>query len=158
MSDHIPFEIQSEIMNRLPVKSLIRFRSVCKPWKSLIVSSDFVAHYSSQQQHLLVRYKEEYVSFVDDDSFPQHRVCVTVPPLLNNLEYPVLVGSSHGLLCFKRNYRPRDGAVIWNPSIRKVVAVNVPHVEYVGFEVCRETMDPKIVTITRLGKCKPLAS
>ncbi|KAJ0456175.1 putative F-box domain-containing protein [Helianthus annuus] len=162
MSDHIPFEIQSEIMNWLPVQSLLRFRLVCKSWRSLIESSDFVAHYSSQQQHLLVRYKNrddfklEYVSLVDDDSFPQHRVCVTVPPLVNDLEnHVILVGSSHGLLCFQRRHPPRDRAVIWNPSIRKAVAVDVPHVEYVGFGVCRETMDPKIVTITRSESVNP---
>ncbi|KAM0003099.1 putative F-box domain-containing protein [Helianthus debilis subsp. tardiflorus] len=72
MSDHIPFEIQSEIMNMLPVKSLLRFRSICKSWKSLIESSDFIAHHSSQQQrHLLVSYydndyEQKYVSIVDD--------------------------------------------------------------------------------------------
>ncbi|KAF5765008.1 putative F-box domain-containing protein [Helianthus annuus] len=55
MSDHIPFEIQSEIMKTLPLKSLIRFQSVCKSWKSRIHSSDFIAHYTGQQQHLLVR-------------------------------------------------------------------------------------------------------
>ncbi|MFS8015266.1 putative F-box domain-containing protein [Helianthus anomalus] len=88
MSDHIPFEIQSEIMKTVPVKSLIRFQSVCKSWKSLIHSSDFIAHYTGQQQHLLVRYKnrddfkEEYVSLVDDDSFPQHRVCTTDPKIV----------------------------------------------------------------------------
>ncbi|MFS8015869.1 putative F-box domain-containing protein [Helianthus anomalus] len=49
MSDHIPFEIQEEIMNMLPVKSLLRFRSVCKAWSSLIESSDFITHYRSQQ-------------------------------------------------------------------------------------------------------------
>ncbi|KAF5764863.1 putative F-box domain-containing protein [Helianthus annuus] len=56
MLDQIPLEIQSEIMKRLPVKSLIQFRSVCKSWNSLIESPDFIAHYSSQQQHLLVRF------------------------------------------------------------------------------------------------------
>ncbi|KAM0054324.1 putative F-box domain-containing protein [Helianthus debilis subsp. tardiflorus] len=169
MSDHIPFEIQSEIMKTLPVNSLIRFQSVCKSWKSLIHSSDFIAHYTGQQQHLLVRYKNrddfklEYVSLVDDDSFPQHRVCVTVPPLVNNLEnHVILVGSSHGLLCFQRRYPFRDRAVIWNPSIRKAVAVDVPHVTdlnayrtALGFGVCRETTDPKIVTITRSESLNP---
>uniref|UniRef100_A0A251U1I1 Putative F-box domain-containing protein n=1 Tax=Helianthus annuus TaxID=4232 RepID=A0A251U1I1_HELAN len=53
MSDNIPFELQSEIMKRLPAESLIRFRSVCKSWKSLIHSSDFIAGYRGQQ-HLIV--------------------------------------------------------------------------------------------------------
>ncbi|KAF5764998.1 putative F-box domain-containing protein [Helianthus annuus] len=56
MSDNIPFELQSEIMKRLPAESLIRFRSVCKSWKSLIHSSDFIAGYRGQQ-HLIVRFE-----------------------------------------------------------------------------------------------------
>ncbi|KAF5808807.1 putative F-box domain-containing protein [Helianthus annuus] len=32
MSNNIPLEIQTEIMKRLPVKSLLRFRSVSKSW------------------------------------------------------------------------------------------------------------------------------
>ncbi|KAJ0456178.1 putative F-box domain-containing protein [Helianthus annuus] len=132
----------SEFLNTLPVKLLLRFRSVCKSWKSLIHNSDFIAHYSSQHQHLLVRYKslddskQEYVSFVDDDNFPQHRVCVTVLPLVNNLQYPLVIGSSHGLLCLYCISPPGGKAAIWNPSIRKAVAVGVPHVripEYPSF-------------------------
>ncbi|GJR34278.1 putative F-box protein [Tanacetum coccineum] len=45
MSDYIPVEILAEIFKRVPVKSLIRFRSVSKPWKSLIESLEFVNSY-----------------------------------------------------------------------------------------------------------------
>ncbi|MFS8025846.1 putative F-box domain-containing protein [Helianthus anomalus] len=61
MSDNISYELQVEIMNRLPVKSLIQCRSVSKTWKSLIDSSDFVVEYSHQRtkmQHLYVRYDD----------------------------------------------------------------------------------------------------
>ncbi|MFS8015876.1 putative F-box domain-containing protein [Helianthus anomalus] len=159
MSDHIPFELQSEIMKSLPVKSLIQFRSVCKAWKSLIDSSDFIKHYSGQQQHLLVRYqdavdhKEKYVSIVDDDddTFPMQKVTVTIPPFVfNMLKHSTTMGSSHGLLCLYND----DMAVIWNPSISKAVAVVLPKRKYneiwgtdLGFGVCRETLDPKIVKI-----------
>ncbi|MFS8015260.1 putative F-box domain-containing protein [Helianthus anomalus] len=61
MSDHIPFEIQSEIMNRLPVQSLLRFRLVCKSWRSLIESSDFIAHYMF---HLLMMIASPNTEFV----------------------------------------------------------------------------------------------
>nr|GEW10136.1 SKP1-like protein 1B [Tanacetum cinerariifolium] len=43
--DNIPFEIQVEIMNRLPVKSLLQFRSVSKSWKCMIDSSSFLFTY-----------------------------------------------------------------------------------------------------------------
>ncbi|RXH90692.1 hypothetical protein DVH24_035456 [Malus domestica] len=38
---HIPEEILFEILVRLPVKSLLRFRCVCKSWNTLISSPDF---------------------------------------------------------------------------------------------------------------------
>ncbi|KAF5764802.1 putative F-box domain-containing protein [Helianthus annuus] len=154
MSDHIPFEIQSEIMKKLPVKSLLRFRSISKSCKSLIESSDFITHYSSQQQHLLVSYKDlvnneqQHLSIVDDDSFPTQRVSVTLPPLVDDIHVNVIkIGSSHGLLCFFAKAQ----AVIWNPSIRKAVTVVMPpgitYATVQGFGFCRGTTDPKIVKI-----------
>ncbi|MFS8015821.1 putative F-box domain-containing protein [Helianthus anomalus] len=123
MSDHIPFEIQSEIMNTLPVKSLLRFRSICKQWKSLIDSSDFIAHLSSQQQqqHLLVSYydndyEQKYVSIVDDHTFPQQKVFLTVP------QFSWL------------------GVVV--PAVSNMMFETT-----LGFGVCRKTRDPKIVKI-----------
>ncbi|GJV40651.1 F-box domain containing protein [Tanacetum coccineum] len=40
MSDNIPFDIQMDIMNQLPVKSLLQFRTVSKQWKSYIDIDD----------------------------------------------------------------------------------------------------------------------
>ncbi|KAJ0693591.1 putative F-box domain-containing protein [Helianthus annuus] len=161
MSDYIPLEIQLEIMNRLPVKSLLRFRSVCKSWKFLIDSSHFIAGYSGQQQLLLVSFSEylveddqHHMSIVDDDSFPKQRVSITFPSLVKKLKVPYTIGSSHGLLCLYDLEDTMNMAVIWNPSIRKAVAVSVPNMAddvytVLGFGVCRETTDPKILKITR---------
>ncbi|OMO69430.1 hypothetical protein COLO4_29068 [Corchorus olitorius] len=41
----LPEEIYIEILERLPVKSLIRFKAVCKSWKSLISSPDFIDYH-----------------------------------------------------------------------------------------------------------------
>ncbi|KAJ0727008.1 putative F-box domain-containing protein [Helianthus annuus] len=133
MSDNIPFELQEIIMNKLPVEPLIRFRSVCKAWKSLIDSSDFIRNHITQQnqQNLLVR------------------VPVTLPQLVVDLhKHYTRIDSSHGLLCF---FGIDNKAVIWNPSIRKSVDVVLPHmvgdgihVNVLGFGVCPETLDPKI--------------
>ncbi|KAK1425079.1 hypothetical protein QVD17_20423 [Tagetes erecta] len=167
MSDNIPFEIQVEIIKRFPVKSLIQFRSVSKTWKHLIDSSDFIAHYSGQQQHLLIRYddvvcEEKYVSLIDDDTFPQHKLSHTLPQLVNMPKLSSIIGSSHGLLCFYGVIRENCGGygsvqtslvVVWNISIRKVVGVVVPKdgdgtFTSLGFGVCRETSDVKILKIT----------
>ncbi|KAJ0451152.1 putative F-box domain-containing protein [Helianthus annuus] len=171
MSDHIPFDIQVEIIKRLPIRSLIRVRSVSKVWKSVIESSDFIVDYTvhnhDQPQHLLIRYnnlysEETYVSIVDDDTFPQNKVSIIVPPSVNLLWDSFVVGASHGLVCLFGYYRNHDDfeycsgtamAVLWNLSIRKSVAIAVPDVDWpagtnFGFGVCPATSDPKIVKIT----------
>ncbi|XP_071735651.1 F-box only protein 8-like [Rutidosis leptorrhynchoides] len=177
MSDHIPFEIQTEIIKNLPVESLIRFRSVSKSWKSLIDSSEFIVNYHvncSQLQHnLFVRYidaqelyewnleDENYLSIVDDDSFPQNWFPLIVPNSVKQLgRLPLLLGTSQGLFSFYNNpvgsnrYKEMT-VVIWNPTIDKSVSVVVPNVlrnhpfqTVVGFGVCPRTMDPMLVKIT----------
>ncbi|KAL4578972.1 hypothetical protein LXL04_015107 [Taraxacum kok-saghyz] len=169
MSDVLPFHIHEEILKMLPIKSLIRFRSVSKTWKSLIDSLEFISahsHHHNRPQHLLVSYQEpipretKYVFFVDDDSFPQQRFVPTFPP---SITLPRIVGSSYGLLCLDcslwelQSYR-RTMSVLWNPSIRKSIAIVVPdmpdmsftgHDTFLGFGVCPVTIDPKIVHITQ---------
>ncbi|KAL7615290.1 hypothetical protein Lser_V15G05112 [Lactuca serriola] len=165
MFDELPFHIQEAILKRFPIKSLIQFRSVSKAWKSLIDSSEFIAAHKvshTQPQHLFVSYTDEqvpkYVSFVDDDSFPQHRF---VPSLPLSIRDPQIVGSSYGLLCFKgcpfygSSYRNRI-AVLLNPSVRKSIAIALPdmlytnHLMVLGFGVCPVTIDTKIIQITQL--------
>ena len=43
--EHIPQDIAFNILLRLPVKSLLRFKSAGKSWLALITSKDFVEAY-----------------------------------------------------------------------------------------------------------------
>ncbi|CAI9270557.1 unnamed protein product [Lactuca saligna] len=174
MSEYIPFEIQVDIIKRLPVKSLLQFRSVSKQWKSLIDSSEFIAGYRFRQTHpqrLLVWYKDpvdlkqKYVSFVDDDAFTQQELAPTFPVLSEHLSRLEFLGSSQGLLCLSGFYKDPDHPrykvatkliVLLNPSIRKSVLIPVPGFSgcseiVVGFGVCPITNDPTIVKITNVG-------
>ncbi|XP_076913546.1 putative F-box protein At1g47790 [Bidens hawaiensis] len=160
MSDDIPFEIQVEIMKRLPVKFLIQLRSVSKTWKSLIDSSNFVTSYSCNMDHMFLKYdyfmdyNSRYFSVDDDDTFPLNIASVTPPCfLVDQYEYYRMVGSSHGLLCFYAAAEVGGRVVLWNPTIRRVYDV-VPNVEngkiydtVLGFGVSHETKDPMIVNI-----------
>jgi hypothetical protein len=159
MSANLPFEIQAEIIKRLPpVKSLIRFRSVSKQWKSLIDSSEFITDHSAIQNHphhLLVRYELDseckYVSIVDDDTFPHHKYSPILPPTFSTV---LMLGCSHGLVCLygidRDSVDSKNLIVVWNPSIRKFVGIMVPDGTYFfGFGVCPKTFDPKIVKIKR---------
>ncbi|KAJ9551123.1 hypothetical protein OSB04_015168 [Centaurea solstitialis] len=156
----LPLDIQFLIIERLPVKSLLRFRSVCKPWNSFISSSGFIAfHHAHSQQYHIISYENldddqlQCVSvFNDDQSF-----ALTVPPLVQRKR---VVDSSHGLLCMVNSFgrfSETQMAVIWNPAIRRSIAVAVPNMvdhqqfqfDYVvGFGVCPATMDPKLVKVT----------
>ncbi|KAJ0953045.1 putative F-box domain-containing protein [Helianthus annuus] len=138
----VPLEIQEEIMKRLPVRSLLQFRSLSKAWKSLIDSSDFITHYyaSNQLQHLL-------------------KVPLAIPMLVDMYHSYRIIGISHGLLClYGHDAVGSHMAVVWNPSVRKSVGVVVPNVPdmsqdtiyevALGFWACGETSDLKIVKIT----------
>ena len=137
MSDNIPFEIQLEIIKKVPdVKSLLRLRSVSKPWKSFIDSSEFIACYGARDTHphsLLLRYEDsvdpyeiKYVSFVDDVSFPQQQqdFAPNVSDLIKQLKYSNVIDSSCGLWClygYKKELTKM--LVIWNPSIRESIGI-----------------------------------
>lgn len=173
MSEYIPFEVQIEIIKKLPVKSLIQLRSVSKPWKSLIDSSDFITFYGVRQiqpHRLIVRYEDpldttkiKYISFVDDSKDPiQQEFSPTIPVLAKLLKDSIVVGTSHGLLCLYGNYTDsgKHMAVLWNPSIRKSIGVEVPggvsdrpYDNVFGFGVCPVTSDPTIVKITFINMC-----
>ncbi|GKE11931.1 putative F-box domain-containing protein, partial [Tanacetum coccineum] len=87
-----------------------------------------------------------------DDTFPQHKFSITVPPSVKLLDEPDIV-SSQGLL-FVHSYDPVISgtleALIWNPIIRKSVHIDVcceprPDFLTLTFGVCPDTCDPKIV-------------
>nr|GEY82614.1 hypothetical protein [Tanacetum cinerariifolium] len=167
MSDDIPFDIQSEIIKRLPVKSLLRFRSISKQWKSFIDNPKFIKNYhvnhASPQHHLLLCYEldtvENYTSVIDNDTFPKQKFPLTAPESLH-FNDTFLLNSVNGLFCFYDCYGHVDPntkiVVIWNPTVRKSVGIDilVPEERYtkeacivVGFGVCPDTSDLKLVKI-----------
>ena len=117
----------------------------------------------TQAHHVLIRYGIDddlaCVSVHDDDSFPNNRFNHTVPEFVNLLRNVVLLGSSHGLVCFygsclDMSLDTMNMAVLWNPTVRKSVGIVVPNVlsmplgnSFVGFGVCSDTSDTKIVKV-----------
>ncbi|GER49773.1 F-box and associated interaction domains-containing protein [Striga asiatica] len=114
MSD-VPPEIITIILSRLPVKSLLRFRRVSKPWRSLIDCRDFIKLHlrlsaeTNSNRALIVRSNELFC--VDLDFFelldagnirfkPRNALC-----------------SCNGLVLLVSH---SDEVALWNPSTRKL--------------------------------------
>ncbi|GKD71745.1 ribonuclease H-like domain-containing protein, partial [Tanacetum coccineum] len=79
--------------------------------------------------------------------------------LCSRYEPARILGSSCGLICLHGYHKDHSEMVVfWNPSIRKSVSVLLePPVRlgmgtgWVGFGVCPETWDPKLVKIDNVG-------
>ncbi|KAM3396167.1 hypothetical protein P3S68_005173 [Capsicum galapagoense] len=117
-----PTEIVTEILSRLPVKSLLRFKSVLKSWSSLICSPEFTKYHLS-------------LSANNNKDYTNHSVLWRIAqPELNleeslvmeetNLDYHmknsgiacVIEGSVNGLICLVNEAKE---LFRWNPAVRK---------------------------------------
>lgn len=167
MSDYIPHELLIEILTRLPVKSLLRFRAVSKSWYSLITNPNFITFHLNQTNKnntatLLLRHydkndkKEHYTLFPDDQTLGEVFSAIEFP-FKSAIGYFRIVGSCNGVLCLSDDlFGDMETVIMWNPSIRKYVALHMgskprwPHMFVLGFGVCRSTNDPKVVKIVYL--------
>ncbi|CAL5391037.1 unnamed protein product [Camellia sinensis] len=134
MSDYIPDEVLIEILARLPVKSLLQFRSVCKSWNSLIANPSFItAHLNRTKsnttlpQLLIIKYtshiqnQEHCISCSDDQTFCDEFVDLENPFHRSGKSFKI-VGSCNGLLCLS-DYDGSGCALLWNPSIRRFLTL-----------------------------------
>ncbi|GJV28567.1 F-box domain containing protein [Tanacetum coccineum] len=67
MSDNIPFDIQIDIMNRLPMNSLLQFRIVSKQWKFSIDNFEFIRNYGVRKRNSYcfnLSYKHDNQGFI----------------------------------------------------------------------------------------------
>lgn len=107
----LPLDVMLSILARLPVKSLVRFKSVCKPWNNLVSNPKFVKIHS--------------------DLFPQSPKTFSAQPhvlkcsilgleptkldLDNTVEF--FLESCNGLICMGRPLFTKE-VVLWNPATR----------------------------------------
>ncbi|KAG8388461.1 hypothetical protein BUALT_Bualt02G0128200 [Buddleja alternifolia] len=144
----VPEEIITEILLRLPVKSLLKFKCVSKSWFVLISSYEFA------KSHLKLSTKNDiyahdrlvfvlgskllpmdiytcslqsvfecsasngYVCPVTDANLPVHRVSIDYPYEANDWIW--LEGSCNGLVCVSLSV---STLILWNPATRKLKAL-----------------------------------
>ncbi|KAM5554628.1 F-box/kelch-repeat protein [Rosa sericea] len=129
--------VLDEILARLPVKSLMRFRCVCKPWRALISQSHFVTkhfNYASKgftesTSRLLISMSPvesldceaskdlsldcEALKDLKDDGDAHLAIRkLEFPVMFPNSSYREIVGSCNGLICVEIDQKDM---VLWNP-------------------------------------------
>ncbi|GKB23198.1 F-box domain containing protein [Tanacetum coccineum] len=115
-----------KIMNKLHVKSLLRFRMVSKSWKFTIDSNIFVREYASRQCAMCC--------FILKYDMGNERVMCSVDGQMSfswlNTNFPQTyltpISTSEGVWCF--SFGRHVGAILWNPSIRKFSGIEVPYI------------------------------
>ncbi|TXG64342.1 hypothetical protein EZV62_011336 [Acer yangbiense] len=177
-SIHFPFEILYNILGRLPVKEIIRFRCVCKAWRDLVVDPNFVSTNLNLQtddcDRCLLQYKaglhgggkDFFVAF-NSRNFAEHSNLEV--PFSCETNYFKMVGSVNGLLCLSLSYTLFGRTLyLWNPSIWKLKILSgtcfrrqiekLKTFSIIGFGFHHRTNDYKIVRIMyfiEIGKREP---
>lgn len=121
-----PNEILIEILSYLPVKSLLRFRCVCKEWNKLVQTPLFVhTHLGKRIPNSLLIIntsntdQKACFSLVNAETF--NEIFQSELPMSANSGYKLSVcGSYNGLVCISSaSLLDVDPIFIWNPSVRK---------------------------------------
>ncbi|WCJ28838.1 F-box and associated interaction domains-containing protein [Euphorbia peplus] len=128
----LPDEIVREILVRLPVKSLLRFKTVCKYWYSIISCTEFVkehlklaraARYNQRDTFICLCIPDNYESYpcvlyIEDSNGTTHaREFDFLQKLFYGHENKLSVtfcNSCDGLMCFQ--FDRDDRILIWNPA------------------------------------------
>uniref|UniRef100_A0A2N9GK39 F-box domain-containing protein n=1 Tax=Fagus sylvatica TaxID=28930 RepID=A0A2N9GK39_FAGSY len=165
----LPEDIVLNILAKLPVKSVIRFRCVCKSCYSLITSPNFISTHlnnnnKDNNDHGYLLHMPNFIKNAIHSSSRSNSnrpVCaVACDPMFNRisefrissnfpLQIALIVGSCNGLLCVA-DYSI-EVIYLWNPSIRKfkrLPDICLSH-EWVatGFAYQSDTDDYKVVKI-----------
>ncbi|MCD7458883.1 hypothetical protein HAX54_039478 [Datura stramonium] len=127
----LPTEVIFEILSRLPVKSLLKFKSVSKSWLSLISSPEFIkshlnlsANNKEYTNHRLMlrisqpeyNLKECPLKSLFYDEYVIEESNLEDYPMKNSSISFSIEGSVNGLICLATEEKE---LFLWNPSIRK---------------------------------------
>ncbi|XP_057422644.1 F-box/kelch-repeat protein At3g23880-like [Lotus japonicus] len=134
----LPEELIIEILLKLPVRSLLRFICVCKSWKTLIDSPQFVKDHLRNSMSDTNMTRQQLVSFAKNESNKIETCSVqslfenpSAPPEILSFrvesKHQYIVGSCYGLMCLcDHNGYFR----LWNPSTR-LASVRSPRINIV---------------------------
>ncbi|XP_074343096.1 putative F-box protein At1g32420 [Apium graveolens] len=131
---HIPEDVITIILSRLPVKSLLRNKSVCKSWLSIISKPSFIKSHLSNAI-MASRNIPKIANILDPVQFlelqdlsftcPVHIDLIAMPHLFHEtLVEPQIIGCHNGIICVYDMFV--SSVYFWNPSIRQCMEIPSP--------------------------------
>ncbi|XP_015961707.1 F-box/kelch-repeat protein At3g06240-like [Arachis duranensis] len=130
----LPPELLEIIFLRLPVRSLIQFKCVCKQWRSLI-SDPYFAKLHYDVAIAPTHNNNTKLLYLSSDF--SRACCVKTEPSIHH-DYPFklqetyknhslrIIGSCRGFVLL-RNYKPKPVLILWNPATGSHVRVPYPN-------------------------------
>jgi F-box interacting protein len=130
----LPQDLVDDILSRLPVKSLIRFKCVSKAWHALITSRQFAtSHFQKSSQNpkvlVMIGHEDYHVRVVQSKALVISQNHVEFEPV--DVGFPLrgttnigrvhtTLASCNGLVCveFFDQYTDTYEYLVWNPSTR----------------------------------------
>ncbi|XP_059670673.1 F-box protein At4g19940-like [Cornus florida] len=155
-----------EILSRLPVKSLMRLKCVCKYWSTLIRNSSFISrhfHHHSNIAHLCVQHYDYSTEKYTFALFPNETVTNSSVEYHNLGDFqmptqPGILGIFHGIIGLHDTNR----IALWNPAIKEFKVLHVPEPDvpeysyifhhFSGFGLDPITNNYKVVRIWEYGE------
>ncbi|GAB4857340.1 hypothetical protein Ancab_015248 [Ancistrocladus abbreviatus] len=159
-------DVMIEILTRLPVKSLIRFKSVCKTWYILFNNPIFIKiHMNVTKDTASVTNSLSLVVHARDKTNSNQILSLVLkPPYLDPItaylhpsfdgfDYINIVGSINGLICLNL-CTVATSIVLWNPATRHHFQIQHPQLTLeddervsLGFAYCSKVDDYKVIRI-----------
>lgn len=167
MSGNLPEHILLEIFSRLPVKSLLRFKVVCKSWRFHISNPNFVNKHvaittNPNNDSFIIHNPKTNQIYVLNVNCLDRAITLEIPILASDNDNINIVGSCNGLLCVAHTCNQQKlpkKLYLWNPTTRKVkhihkYSININRRSHayrvcLGFGFDRSRGDYKVVRIVQ---------
>ncbi|XP_062014059.1 F-box/kelch-repeat protein At3g23880-like [Rosa rugosa] len=171
MAEHIPEDVMVQILQRLPIKSLIRFTCVSKRWRFIVLSdhqfakSQFQITSEQSRTRLLLSTssESEFESLDTETQLDPQIMNFSVRKLSCPFKQPDdvvrILSSCNGLVCasalYNKEYLNPSNLHIWNPStgfFQKLPdSLNMQSLCYFGFGYLSATGDYKVIVKIELA-------
>ncbi|XP_059640108.1 F-box/kelch-repeat protein At3g06240-like isoform X1 [Cornus florida] len=130
--NEIPEDVVIEILLRLPVKSLIRYRVVCKNWYSIIKNPSFVTkhlnHHRANSGSLFVKRFDKITDKYVFSLYPDQTLAgspLLCEDVVVNMSNNLQISACNGILCLHNCIHHHRCFALWNPATREFRSVPV---------------------------------